>query len=227
MGLGATGSRSSLLNNLSAYYKLGEASGTRADSTGNYPLTPTGNPGNTPGVVGNGLLLVKANTQYLSSATGPTFHGNDWTIVFWLNLTTNTTGDMYFETSAYLNGPSVRYTGLSTLTVTVGTGNTGTFATTGSWVMFSISKTYSTLAVAVLADNSALTSFTAPADDAVSTGFTIGGNQYGGTGTADAAFDEFGIWTSPPGGGGVLTAAQLTSLYNGGAGATYPFSGIR
>jgi len=33
--------------------------------------------------------------------------------------------------------------------------------------------------------------------------------------------DETGFWKSAPGGGGALTAAQRTALYNGGAGLTY------
>lgn len=36
--------------------------------------------------------------------------------------------------------------------------------------------------------------------------------------------DEWGLWRSTTGGGGALTAAQLTSLWNNGAGCTYPFT---
>jgi hypothetical protein len=49
----------------------------------------------------------------------------------------------------------------------------------------------------------------------------IGSGETGGNEEWDGLIDEVGVWKR------VLTAAERTQLYNGGAGITYPFHNVR
>jgi hypothetical protein len=70
-------------------WTLDEASGTRADSTGNYPLTAVNTPGNIAGKVGNAVTTVLASSQYLVSAASYTPPG-DFTMNCWVYLNSKT-----------------------------------------------------------------------------------------------------------------------------------------
>ena len=50
-------------------------------------------------------------------------------------------------------------------------------------------------------------------------GFVLGANYFG-SGRFDGSMDEFGLWNR------VLTSTEIGHLWNGGAGTTYPFTGL-
>ena len=83
---------STLLTGLIAYYKLGEASGTRVDSTANANnLTAVNNPGNSTGPNGNNCLAtVSASSQEVKAAnsSGLKWPGGDFTIARWAKYNT-------------------------------------------------------------------------------------------------------------------------------------------
>lgn len=82
------GVQPSLISELVAYWKLEEASGSRADSAGANTLT---DPGTTPsgtGKVGNGAALASASSQYLVCPIPSTLHfGGSFTGFGWVNHT--------------------------------------------------------------------------------------------------------------------------------------------
>lgn len=89
-GAGAAPS-STLLNGLTAYWALSEATGTRYDSTSNHiDLSATNSPGNAVGPWGNWLNLIRANGQYCSAASAPgvTLGTNPFEIVGWVQFKT-------------------------------------------------------------------------------------------------------------------------------------------
>ena len=78
-----------LRTNLRTYWKLEEASGTRADSTATgATLTSNGTPGNNTGQVGNAVDL-NGTSQYLSRAHGSdvTLADTDFTVMGWIRPT--------------------------------------------------------------------------------------------------------------------------------------------
>jgi hypothetical protein len=60
---------------------------------------------------------------------------------------------------------------------------------------------------------------TAPGSVNSTNGFALGANYAGGI-LFDGSLDEFGLWNR------VLTSTEITHLWNGGAGTTYPFTGL-
>lgn len=77
----------SLLDNLVSYWKLDEASGTRADSHGSNDLTDNNTVGSTTGKLNNAASFVAANSEYLS-ATGSdlTAGTGSMTLAGWLRV---------------------------------------------------------------------------------------------------------------------------------------------
>ena len=85
--------RSPLLNNLVAYWKLEEATGTRVDATGRgNDLTDNNTVGQAVGKIGNCAQFVSANSEYLSILDNADVRTGDidWTIGFWCKLDNKT-----------------------------------------------------------------------------------------------------------------------------------------
>ena len=76
-----------LTTNLKAHWKMDEASGTRADSTGAYPLAVNNTIAAVPGVLGN-AIQPGAGLSYLSNASFAAALANaaDATVSFWIKM---------------------------------------------------------------------------------------------------------------------------------------------
>jgi lysophospholipase L1-like esterase len=78
------------------YWKLDEASGTRADSSGRAnDLSATAAPGNAAGIVSNAVAL-NGSTQYLSRASGADLKitSGDWTLLAWAKRSASSQGTL-------------------------------------------------------------------------------------------------------------------------------------
>lgn len=216
---------SSLLTSLVAYYTLNEASGTRADSTGrgNDMSTIVGAPGNTTGKVSSAIQLTAASTQYISHASTTDLQGTaDWTIAAWCWLdsvgtersivTKSTEWLLRYSTSAnrfqvgWTDGiAAFRFTSADTLGI----------PSTATWYFVVGIHDSSSNLLKISVNNGTL-------DTSAATGVTTGAAvaAIGMRGTVnlwDGRIDELGIWQR------VLSASEITTLYNAGNATTYPF----
>jgi hypothetical protein len=215
------GGASSLLTGLRVYYNLNEPNGTRFDSAGTNNLTDNGGVGSTIGIQGNAATGFGAST-FLSSTSDITQITGDWTLALWFrtgaDVNTNQALVSRFDTVpyeylVYVQSNTFRFLAydpsatLIDLPVASNTTYLG-FA----WYDATAGKIYVQL------------------NDGVDTSDTVGvintsvGNTFRVGQRGDTSLpwlgdwiDEIGIW------GRVLTPAERTQIYNGGAGITFPF----
>ena len=90
-----TYSRSPLMIDLAAHWRLNETSGIRYDDYSDSDLTPTNAPGYTTGIFGNAARFVSLNNQYLTAANNENLYlnGTDFTIACWVKFDTFTNAD--------------------------------------------------------------------------------------------------------------------------------------
>ena len=80
--------------NAVAYWKLDEASGARADSTGNgLGLTPLGTVSGAAGKVGNAASLTRAGENGLFKNSTAAFDGDQISVAFWVKFDSITEGE--------------------------------------------------------------------------------------------------------------------------------------
>jgi hypothetical protein len=225
---------SSLNTNLVSYWKMDETSGTRIDSE------PTGTPqdftdassvGSTTGIIGNAGLFVAASTDSISHIDSIDLSvGNiDFSVVLWAKLTTTNALEVLISHWAAASNQrgwyilwdsatsrfklNVSSTGSDTTTLTAS--NFGS-ATTGVWYMIFIShdSVGNTINISVNDGTPDSVAYTLGVKDSTAA-FTVGalGSSPGGS-YANAAIDGIGFWKK------VLSAAEITELYNGGAAKT-------
>jgi hypothetical protein len=221
---------SSLLTGIKAYWKLEEASGNRVDSTGRgNDATPTNTPGNTTGKVGNALNLVRTSSQYVSKLASADVNfgtSTDWSVVFWVKFASKPAGSTFLwsrsdagEVSTwgcYYSSAAdrLRANGTGPAEVSAQADNFGAIST-GTWMFVVIGFTSSSQTLSIQVNNGVANSATPPSAITVTTGDLFIGGYLGGE--FDGDIDEFGIWHR------LLTAAEITELYNSGTGITYPF----
>lgn len=225
--------RSSLLSGLVAYWKLEEASGTRVDQLGTYNLTAVNTPGNAAGKIGNGCAFVAASSQYLTNTSLQSAGLGKICIAFWANrsnaatdfvtigwvitthsvfcITVSTDGNVYVECDgAALSIYASAADGLTGwrhyVMVYDGT-------QTGDANRFKLYRGGSQVSLSAW-------SASVPATFTTTDPFRIGRDQLNARFT-NAIIDEVGVWT-----GVALTSTQVSNLYNGGTGVTYPFTGV-
>lgn len=219
---------------LTAYYKMEEATGIRNDSSGNgHGMNPINSPTNTTGVLGNAVSLSVASTQYLNRPSHSDFNfGNtDFTILAWVNLASKTaTAEHIFSKYTgtqrawmlYYNGSAldkfsflVNATGaaadVARQASTFGSPSISTWYFVAGW-HDSVNNTLNIQVNNGAVDSSAHAtgSFGSSTAD-VAIGGTVG------NGTFNGSLDGVGAWNR------LLTTAERTFLYNGGAGVEYPF----
>jgi hypothetical protein len=212
-----------LLNTLISYWKMDEAGAiTRQDSQGTNHLTQVNGVNAGAGIINNGAVFLTASAKYLEIASNASLQATgDLTFSAWAkldDLTSNkvilakqdsTTQEYFlFHGSAIGFNFSVNSNGVS-----VGAPATiNTWYHLVAWYNSSDSKCY-------LRVNDATTYVSAATSSLVTTtaNFRIGAR--GNVGTEfyfSGLIDEVGLWKR------VLTSAEITALYNGGAGL--PFS---
>jgi hypothetical protein len=226
---------STLLTSLISYWKLEEASGTRADAvtaSGN-DLTDNNTVTQNPGIIANAAQFTRVNTEYLSHADNASLSTGDidYTVAAWVYLDSKPgnmgiiakdSGGANREYVLQYTNASVRFvfTVLDTAGSTIGlvTANTFGAPSTGTWYLVvawhdSVNNLVGISVNGGTADTAATTGV--PADKTAT--FYIGADQ--AVSNWDGRIDEVGFWKK------VLTATERTNLYNGGAGRTYPFTG--
>ena len=215
-----------LSDNLIAYWSLEEASGTRVDATGRgNDLSPTAAPGNTTGKVGNALSL-NGSTQYISRADNADLSMGDidFTIAGWFNIPSlatwalvtkwNTTGNHREYWLGYFSS-KFQFFVSSNGTATASVAPAAT-SSTSAWHFVVCWHDSVNNFIKISVDDGAVASSSYSSgvfDD--TTEFRIGadvnGSFFGGP------VDEVGIWKR------VLTAAEITDLYNSGNGRDYAY----
>lgn len=212
--------------NLLHYWELEETSGTRVDSHGSLDLSDINTVGSTTGIQGTAATFVGANSESLLSTTPVAFsQGVPLTYNFWVNLTSTSMRGVFFEDSSWRNGDDGFAVGVGN-TDYDGTGNNlivaqwgiGYFSAgaigTGWHMITAIVRSDSKIELyldgtSVYTTASAIIAFQ-------NWDFTIG-SSYGTTvyPLRDGSIDEFAIWDVE------LSSANITWLYNSGAGRTY------
>lgn len=92
-----------LLTGLAAYWKMDEASGTRADSIGSSTLTDNNTVGSANGLIGNCASMVQSAYEYLSlsgaQAEALVPIGHSWSVTGWVKHPNG------FGAGSYVSGP--------------------------------------------------------------------------------------------------------------------------
>lgn len=224
-----------LTDNLVSYWKADESSGNMADSVGSNTLTNVGTCTFGTGIINNGVITQR-NTKYMQSSSSTGLNPTDkFTLNFWVKWSSLDTGNWNGMVSKLDNTSRAWGTGIlnssgSTYTVlfdlgTSGGGSNGytvnTTVTTGTWYMWSfVFNGASTLVKIYKNATEIYTNSSAQAScQAGTANLRVGWRNNPSTvDGSNATFDEIGFWHD------ALSAANITSLYNGGAGLAYPFT---
>lgn len=232
-----------LTTGLKAWWNLDEASGPRADSSGNAnSLTDDNTVTSVAGVIGNAALFTAANSEDLSIVDNASLaFTTALSVSFWLNQTdlgtlrtfigkwTYSTDGEFTINSGNVSAPDITIL-IATSAGDIGTGCQMDFndvdMTAGSWfhivVVFDGSLVGNAARLKVWVNNVAKTlTVTGGAVPAtlLDGGATFYLGRFGGTLTRyyNGAMDLVGLWNR------ALTSGEVGQLYNAGAGLTYPF----
>lgn len=228
----------SLKNACSAYWPLGEASGTRDDVvSGAVSLAPTGTPGRVNGVQVGAAAFVAASTQGLSVASNARLQAGDTSFTFatWVNLTSKPAGigEIFNKYGVSAGQPEYllfwsgsaadrfnMYVYRPTDTPVTVTANSFGAPALATWYFLVGWHDADLDTVNIQINNGTIDSTaTGGALQAASTGaFGLGMLATGGQ-NFDGSICEGGIWRR------VLAAQEKSWLYNNGKGRTYPFDG--
>lgn len=215
-----------LTDSLVSYWALEEASGNRADSHGSNTLTDNNTVASATGKISTAADFEASNSEWLSCADNAALSTGDidFSLSFWV----------YFESTGYQELAG-KWTGGGTdrewLIYTFGgamsfqvqgpsSGQTvthGTSLTSGVWYHVVVwHDSVNNVIGITINDTSAVTQAHSGGANDGTADFTLGGRS--GSVYFDGLMDEVGFWKK------VLSAAEITSLYNGGSGFAYPFS---
>jgi len=221
------GSRSSLLTGLLSWYKFNETSGSVRNNSIADDLALTDNntvSKTTVGLVENGASFIDANNEYLSIASGSANtmgNAESFSLSLWLKLTSTSSnqdiaemwesGQRKFNLMYYAGGTNLRY-------YTSTNGSSSNYVTSGlttisSATWYNIIITGSGSERRLYLNNSDVTTGTAGAgvNSSSTSSFAVGG-----AGSLGGVVSELAYWTK------VLSSDERASIYNSGAGITYP-----
>lgn len=233
-----------LIDNIVSYWKLDESSGDAADSAGSNTLTNTNTVTYAAGKINNAANFASASSQYftIADASQTGLDGMaDVSFSFWINFASLPTDGNYMIPLAKWNATgnqrsyevvvrntSGQYTleifysddGLGGASANVATANVS--LSTSTWYYFVITIAGSSETMTLYKDGSSLTLASNSQNGNTSIYDSTSAFEVG-RGTSDlgyvnGAIDELGIWDR------VLSASEVTSLYNSGAGNQYPFT---
>lgn len=233
-GKKAVSTHPTLPTNLLAYWRLEEASGTRYDSVGSLHLTDTNTVLQGTGKHGNCADFEHSSTEYLTSGTTlvSTIGTGAYSAFAWINpesiASYNTYGGGIFATvAAEADGSfqlSLKSDGALWFYKWSGTNrryktNTTPCSSLATWYHVGITYTGTGSDTATIYVNGSSVAATDDAGGASGWGtHTSIGIQYVSTPTGysfDGLIDEVGMWSK------VLSAQEISDLYNGGAGIPY------
>jgi hypothetical protein len=221
-------------DNLVAWWTFDETSGNRADSHGSNTAVPTGTPGYGTGKKGNALdLEITSVNEYLTVTDNDSISLNatDFTICGWVYFESLSGTTLAFLLSKYAAAYeySLYYTPGATNRFNLTVFHNGVNdpitasvagATTGVWYFIAATFNNTSKALTISVDNGTPGTATATGKTIANTATNLfigtlsaapGNDAY----TLDGMMDEWAIWKR------VLTAEEITWLYNAGAGRTY------
>lgn len=219
---------------ISAYWKLDETSGNRADSVGTSTLTDNNTVTYNPGKVSNAAQFTAANSEWLSvNDNAAISNTGDLTLAFWVYLDTDASvmGIVCKEPNNYTTGEyeiiynnnvggnkRFQYVVINTTgdATSVTASNFGT-PSTGTWYFILATWTASSGTMTIQVNNGTANTGTRSGTARDGTVPLLIGAQTTTSRWFDGRIDEVGIWKR------VLTTAERTALYNGGSGQSYPF----
>lgn len=231
-------SGSTLKTGLVSFWEMETTSWLDATASGN-DLTGSGSPTTTTGLVGNAASLVSASSQFLSrtSNAGLQTGGQDWSIMCWFKgMTFVDLAEILSKYAGFGNREfalSVHFTSGNRFQITIVTNSGGTTSSlvadaygnlsTGTWYFVVVRYTNSTNTVTITVGDGAGTALatnslvvTNPPIASSTAKFCVGANDNAaGNGFVNGAVDQVGLWKK------VLSAGEMTQLYNAGAGLAY------
>ena len=216
------GGSSTLLDNLVSWWTLDEASGIRYDSHGSNNLSAPGTDlGNTTGKVGNcSVHTDTVNCEFRLSGTTFNPGDTDWTMAFWVRQSS-------FATN---NAVLAKWDGFNNSFLL---GNTGSTATLKFWInglgasgpSVSVSSANTWYHIVFYHDsvnnevgiivNDGTPVTTAWSGGIPSNSAQLQVGQYENDRGINGNIDELGWWSR------ILTASEITELFNSGSGITY------
>jgi hypothetical protein len=223
-----TASGTTLNNGLVVYYKLDEASGSRADSEPNgtsYTLTDNNTVGSTTGKIGNAASFIAAGNEYLSAADTDDLSFTSFTITCWVNFASTSSDRALVSkwTSTGNQREYLLYMNSSRIKLLVSAnGSTSTAAIANTFGAPSNGVTYF-VACGYNADTDlAWISINNGTVDSVShtTGIFTGTSPFyigifsASFGAMDGWIDEVAVWNRS------LSAGEISEVYNSNAGKT-------
>lgn len=228
-----------ILDNIVSSWKFDESSGNAADSAGSNTLTNNNSTAYATGKINNGADFEASSSNYFTiadaSQTGLDLTGG-FTISLWFKPESNPTAGAgsfvlvskndtaaedgyemrytYNGSNYLLDGYLIKDAGYYFAQQDLG----GTPLTTGTWYHIVFQYTASTkVELFVNASSVASNTTSIPASiDNTAVDFTVG-RRTGATLYTDGMIDELSIWSR------VLSGAEITDIYNAGAGKQYPF----
>lgn len=225
-----------LTDNLAAYWKFDESSGDAADSSGNANTATNKNSATfTTGKINNCASLVHASTQWFEAASSASLNfTGDFTVSGWFDFTV-TNAEYVMFSRGWDNGAAGHnywflYDGVSALSGFISNGSTehnGTVSWTPSsttWYYLSMVYTASAGSISFYVNGSqqGTTQTGYPTTLNNTSKQTVIGNLLSSTGVDEGIsfgglIDECGVWSR------ALSGSEIASLYNAGAGLSYPF----
>jgi hypothetical protein len=217
-----------LTDNILAYWNLnnnGSGGVSLIDSTPNgYTLTNNGSVTNGTGIIG-GDAVYDGTGGNLTTDILDIGGATSLSLSFWINTTDDSTGDIHLlgkwdggagsdSFLAYLNS------GVLTFYTCDGSSNYFIDAISdvfdGSW--HHVVCVFADSTMELFVDGVSQGTVVAGSSLASGAGFGVGNSTFNSVGLYNGSIDETGVWNR------TLSQADVTKLYNGGAGLTYPFT---
>lgn len=212
-----------LTDNLVAYYKLDETSGsTSIDSTGTNNSTNYNASVNQTGKIDKAYSF-NGSSAYLQSSS-QSFTGNaNYTITAWIKTDVANTYQVILSNGIESTKAGLKFkindnnTIGADLANAAGPSSTSTIST-GTWYFVTLTKSSDTYQIYIngFTNGSSVT--------ITSSNISVAGTQRiskdvsSGTGYFNGLIDEIGIWTR------ALSSSEIAELYNSGTGLSYPFT---
>jgi hypothetical protein len=231
-----------LSDNIVSYWKLDAASGNASDSSASgYTLTNNNTATYGAAVLNNGVTMSAASSQYLSisNASGPSLGviGN-LTIAMWVNLTTlmGTNDGYMLAGKAFISPNSLGYyfylddqSGTKNIHFVAGSNGSAWTDVSVTWTpsattWYHLAVTYNTSGssnVKFYLNGSQQGATKTNANTSIfnpTTAAFMLGHRNDGVYNYNGKMDEVGVWARE------LSGSEISQLYNGGAGLSYPFS---
>lgn len=225
-----------LIDNISSYWKFDESSGDASDSVGSITLTNNGSAAYATGLINNGADLEQSSNNYFSRADGDLEPAGSFSYSYWIKPESlpgsgaewglwgkwNSTGNQRSYVSTLYNNAGTHQ--ISAFIAGDGINNVGAFAnsgmSTGNWYHIVYIFTAST-SLELYVNNSRIINVTTSVPAAAfnsSAEFRAGDFVSSGGLEFDGLIDEMGYWSK------ALSSAEVSELYNAGAGFAYPFT---